>query len=54
MRQIEEGGPGDFSVDEKAHQVLLTEAGHEHAEQLLARVGLLPQGRSLYEPPTST
>ena len=50
VRQIEEGGPGDFSMDEKARQVLLTEAGHEHAEQLLARVGLLPQGRSLYEP----
>jgi preprotein translocase subunit SecA len=50
VRQAEEDGPGDFSVDEKARQVLLTEAGHEHAEQLLARVGLLPEGRSLYEP----
>ena len=49
-RQAEENGPGDFSVDEKARQVLLTEAGHERAEQLLTRVGLLPQGRSLYEP----
>ncbi len=50
VRQAEEDGPGDFSVDEKQRQVLLTEAGHEHAEQLLARVGLLPEGRSLYEP----
>ncbi|MBK5106307.1 MAG: preprotein translocase subunit SecA, partial [Burkholderiales bacterium] len=50
VRQAEEDGPGDFSVDEKSRQVLLTEAGHEHAEKLLARVGLLPQGRSLYEP----
>ncbi|MCX7151900.1 MAG: preprotein translocase subunit SecA, partial [Proteobacteria bacterium] len=41
---------GDFSVDEKAHQVMLSEKGHEHAENLLARVGLLPEGRSLYEP----
>ena len=49
-RQAEEEGPGDFSMDEKSRQVLLTEAGHEHAEQLLARVGLLPEGRSLYEP----
>src|SRR5450432_378117 len=49
-RQAEEEGPGDFSLDEKSRQVLLTEAGHEHAEQLLARVGLLPEGRSLYEP----
>ncbi len=50
VRQAEEDGPGDFSMDEKSRQVLLTEAGHEHAEQLLARVGLLPAGRSLYEP----
>ena len=49
-RQAEEDGPGDFSMDEKSRQVLLTESGHEHAEQLLARVGLLPEGRSLYEP----
>ena len=42
--------PGDFSVDEKAHQVMLSEKGHEHAEALLARAGLLPEGRSLYEP----
>jgi preprotein translocase subunit SecA len=50
VRQAEENGPGDFSMDEKSRQVLLTESGHEHAEQLLARVGLLPEGRSLYEP----
>jgi preprotein translocase subunit SecA len=47
-RQKEENGPGDFSVDEKAHQVLLTEAGHEHAEEMLTRAGLLPEGSSLY------
>ena len=45
----EESGPGDYWVDEKAHQVLLTEAGHEHAEEILSRVGLLPEGRSLYD-----
>ena len=50
VRQAEEDGPGDFSMDEKSRQVLLTEAGHVHAEELLARVGLLPAGRSLYEP----
>jgi preprotein translocase subunit SecA len=50
VRQAEEDGPGDFAVDEKSRQVLLTEAGHVHAEKLLARVGLLPEGRSLYEP----
>jgi len=48
-RQKEEDGPGDYSVDEKAHQVLLTEAGHEKAEQLLTNAGLLPEGGSLYD-----
>ena len=42
--------PGDFYVDEKAHTVMLSEEGHEHAEEILGRVGLLPEGRSLYEP----
>ena len=49
-RQKEEDGPGDYSVDEKAQQVLLTEAGHERAEALLAETGLLPHGGSLYDP----
>jgi preprotein translocase subunit SecA len=49
VRQAQESGPGDFSVDEKAHQVLLTEAGHEHAEEMLTRAGLLPEGSSLYD-----
>jgi preprotein translocase subunit SecA len=44
-----EEGPGDYTVDEKAHQVLLTEAGHEHAEELLTRAGLLAPGSSLYD-----
>jgi preprotein translocase subunit SecA len=41
--------PGDFTVDEKAHQVTLTEAGHERAEELLAQAGLLVEGASLYD-----
>jgi preprotein translocase subunit SecA len=49
-RQEKDGAPGDFYVDEKNHTVLLSEEGHEHAEKLLARNGLLPEGRSLYEP----
>ncbi len=49
-RQQEEKGEGDYWVDEKAHTVLLSEAGHEHAEEILARQGLLPAGGSLYEP----
>ena len=31
--------PGDYWVDEKAHQVLLSEEGHEHAEAMLAAGG---------------
>ncbi len=42
--------PGDFYVDEKNHQILLSEAGHQKAEEILTRVGLLPEGASLYEP----
>ena len=41
---------GDFTVDEKTHQVFLTESGHEKAEQLLSEAGLLPEGASLYDP----
>jgi preprotein translocase subunit SecA len=49
-RQKDEKGEGDFWVDEKNHQIILSEAGHARAEEVLARVGLLPQGASLYEP----
>ncbi|MDV6345865.1 preprotein translocase subunit SecA [Nitrosomonas sp. Is37] len=49
-RQQIEKGPGDFSVDEKSQQVLLSEEGFEHAEKLLAKAGLLAAGTSLYDP----
>ncbi|BCN37712.1 protein translocase subunit SecA [Alicycliphilus denitrificans] len=42
--------PGDFTVDEKTHQVFLTEQGHENAERILASQGLIPEGASLYDP----
>ncbi|WP_019374146.1 preprotein translocase subunit SecA, partial [Melaminivora alkalimesophila] len=42
--------PGDFTVDEKTHQVFLTEQGHENAERILAAAGLIPEGTSLYDP----
>jgi len=45
---------GDFTVDEKARQIYLTEEGHEHAEALLARAGLLVEGASLYDPANIT
>ena len=49
IRQKEEKGPGDYWVDEKAHQVILSEDGHEHAEQLMEQAGLLPENSSLYD-----
>jgi len=41
---------GDFTVDEKTHQVYLTESGHEKAEEILTEAGLLAPGASLYDP----
>ena len=48
-RQEEEKGPGDYYVDEKTRQVLLSEDGHQHAEELLLQAGMLQEGESLYE-----
>jgi len=42
--------PGDFTIDEKSHQVFLTEQGHENAERLLFNLGLIPEGATLYDP----
>ena len=49
VRQDDEKGEGDYWVDEKAHQVLLSEAGHERAEQILSSLGMLAPGSSLYD-----
>ena len=58
-RQIGEADPrtgegiieaGDFTVDEKSHQVFMTEQGHENAERLLSANSLLSEGASLYDP----
>ena len=46
--------PGDFTVDEKTHQVFLTEDGHENAERMLGEAGLLAEGASLYDPANIT
>ena len=46
--------PGDFTLDEKSRQVFLTEQGHEKAEQVLAAMGLIPEGASLYDPANIT
>jgi preprotein translocase subunit SecA len=48
-RAMEEQAEGDYWVDEKGHQVHLSEAGYEHAENLLAEAGLLSEGSSLYD-----
>ncbi len=53
-RQEEEDGPGDYSVDEKAKQVYLTEEGNDHVETLLKEAGLLREGDSLYDPSNLT
>ena len=41
--------PGDYWVDRKAHQVYLSDAGHEKAEQVLEQLELLSGGASLYD-----
>ena len=46
--------PGDFTLDEKTHQVFLTEQGHESAERLLASQGLIAEGASVYDPSNIT
>ncbi|MBS0468511.1 MAG: preprotein translocase subunit SecA [Proteobacteria bacterium] len=46
--------PGDFTVDEKTHQVFLTEQGHENAERILAQANLIAEGASLYDPANIT
>ena len=42
--------PGDYTIDEKTHQVFLTEQGHESAERILFDLGLIPEGATLYDP----
>ncbi|MBK7050507.1 MAG: preprotein translocase subunit SecA [Rhodoferax sp.] len=46
--------PGDFTLDEKSHQVVLTEDGHESAERILFGLGLIPEGATLYDPANIT
>ena len=47
--QLEEDGPGDYSLDEKARQVFLSEDGHQNIEESLTQTGLLPEDQSLYD-----
>jgi len=49
IKQKEENGPGDYAVDEKTKQATLTEEGHQKVEELMAEIGLLRDGESLYD-----
>lgn len=49
-KREEEEGPGDYTLDEKGRQAYLTEEGHEHLEDLLAKAGIIKEGESLYSP----
>ena len=47
-QELEDSAEGDFWVDEKHHNVVLSEAGHVHVEQIMAQLGLISDGDSLY------
>ena len=49
VRQKTEEGPGDYGVDEKTKQATLTEDGHQKVEEMMAEIGLLREGESLYD-----
>ena len=49
VKQEEEDGDGDYSIDEKSKQAYMTEAGHEKAEKLMVEIGLLAENASLYD-----
>ena len=49
-RQQEENGECDYWVDEKAHQVFISESSHVKLEKILAERGLVGPGESLYSP----
>lgn len=50
IRQETEYGPGDFWLDEKERQVMLSNQGHDRVEDLLVKAGLLPPEENLYDP----
>ena len=49
-RQMEEEGEGDYTVDEKAKQVHLTEDGMQTVEDILIEQDILAENSSLYDP----
>ena len=50
VKQEEEDGAGDYTIEEKNKQIHLTEEGHQHVEEMLTEAGLLAEGESLYHP----
>jgi len=49
-KQDKEDSKGDFWVDEKSNQVILSDEGHENTEIILVKLGILPKGSNLYDP----
>ena len=49
LEEQEEEPPGDYTVNEKDKQVLLSNAGHQKVEELLVEEGLLKEYESLYD-----
>jgi len=50
VKQDKEDSEGDFWIDEKAHQAILSEKGHEKVEDILSKAGMLAKDTSLYDP----
>lgn len=46
--QNEENDGGHYTLDEKQKQAYLTEAGHQHVEELMVKANLIKPGESLY------
>tara|TARA_B110000208_G_C11789948_1_gene437080 strand:+ start:104 stop:2740 length:2637 start_codon:yes stop_codon:yes gene_type:complete len=49
-RQEKEDSKGDFWVDEKSSQVILSDIGHENTEIILVKLGILKKDSNLYDP----
>ena len=48
-RQDKEDSDGDFWIDEKAHQAILSEKGHDKTEEILIKLGILEKNSNLYD-----
>ena len=48
-QQDKEDADGDFWIDEKAHQAILSEKGHERTEMMLVKMGILEKESNLYD-----